>query len=524
MKLAISKINDEIIANYLFENIFCIKNGYDFNTKLQIYENKKNSRNKIRLTPVHVAIHIDNLVMINAILDNNKDNTNIIFNAIIGFAVKNDYNQIEKLIDNKLFKTLIIKNDLLLQREEKGYSYKLSDKNSEFINENRSILDIFIQNNDVLSFSSMLLKLFEIYNINNFDDCNGVNSNNKIKILNNKIFENWIEHCAYKKYSVLLSFLTRIYEIAYKNKNFNLFISILNKNCKNGTKFNINEEVTSLSNQFKKDYKTALYLYENLKKNNNLSLLTELSKVINNGLIKQECGFNDSLLFLSKMVDNNQFIKCLKDVTNECLANDKKNVQKYQFFKSNLLHSNVWACTDDDNENKMNEINKMDSKIKNQLLLFDSIKRDIIDKELKLQQMFIQNNILSEVENNLESWNKLISKDIELFEYKNSPNQANKKAELMKGLIESKYNIKDLPFDTVNGFNGSKEYDHNGYLTDLLITTYIIDPLFQRDCKTIFNQFNTKYNIKCKYTSAPPKTKQRAITKAELDYKERQCM
>ena len=69
----------------------------------------------------------------------------------------------------------------------------------------------------------------------------------------------------------------------------------------------------------------------------------------------------------------------------------------------------------------------------------------------------------------------------------------------------------------MNGFEGASEYDHNGYLTAMMINAHQIDPIFQRDCKNLFDF--RKFRIKCKYSAAPVKTKERSIVKAELDYK-----
>ena len=60
----------------------------------------------------------------------------------------------------------------------------------------------------------------------------------------------------------------------------------------------------------------------------------------------------------------------------------------------------------------------------------------------------------------------------------------------------------------------------SGYLTKLLIATHQIDPIFQQDAKYVFTQSEEFQNskIECKFTSAPPKTKERCQRKAELDY------
>ena len=80
--------------------------------------------------------------------------------------------------------------------------------------------------------------------------------------------------------------------------------------------------------------------------------------------------------------------------------------------------------------------------------------------------------------------------------------------------MESRYKSIDLPFDNVNSFDGNKEYDHSSYLCDMLIVAHTVDPVFQKDCNKLFS-FDT-FGIKCKYSPAPVKTKERCITKAEL--------
>ena len=50
----------------------------------------------------------------------------------------------------------------------------------------------------------------------------------------------------------------------------------------------------------------------------------------------------------------------------------------------------------------------------------------------------------------------------------------------------------------------------------MMITAHQIDPIFQRDSKNSFDF--RKFRVKCKYSAAPVKTKERSIVKAELDY------
>ena len=63
-------------------------------------------------------------------------------------------------------------------------------------------------------------------------------------------------------------------------------------------------------------------------------------------------------------------------------------------------------------------------------------------------------------------------------------------------------------------------YIYIGYLTKLLIASHQIDPIFQAECANIFD--SKRFGISCKYTGAPPKKKERAAMKAELDYSDSQ--
>ena len=144
------------------------------------------------------------------------------------------------------------------------------------------------------------------------------------------------------------------------------------------------------------------------------------------------------------------------------------------------------------------------------LTLFDEIRKDILNKELEIQQMMIQNAVISEEKTNGESWS-------ELKNWSNMPIADEK--ELEDSLLKVKYNLDDLPFDNVNGFDGAKEYDHNIYLPQLLILAHKIDPTFQDECREFFDNTNEQFKIPCHFTAAPVKTKSRCITKAELDYK-----
>ena len=204
------------------------------------------------------------------------------------------------------------------------------------------------------------------------------------------------------------------------------------------------------------------------------------------------------------MVDGESFVNDLKTVTQECLANDKKDLKKYMFFKMNLLHSNIFAMSEKDTvtattsksaittvSEKKENVDKLDNQINESLTLFDSVKKSVIENELKMQKMLIQNAIINEEKNNNQLWRKLKSKDIASFQDQ-SGYLASIKITMKGGKHRPSHPTHEnfncipdwqsdqLPFDNVNGFNGAAEYDTGGYLTQLLIHAHQIDLIFQK--------------------------------------------
>lgn len=74
---------------------------------------------------------------------------------------------------------------------------------------------------------------------------------------------------------------------------------------KNKKSSGIERELSTNYNDFRRDVATAEYLFNNLSQ----SSLIEIKNVVLNGLNNFECGFNDSLLFLSNSIDSNKMEK-----------------------------------------------------------------------------------------------------------------------------------------------------------------------------------------------------------------------
>ena len=364
--------------------------------------------------------------------------------------------------------------------------------------------------------------LLDICDVNNWKELEAS------EILNEKMMLEWIDLCnssriKREKYPVFGSFLTNVIERVWKKKNWDVFCVMFGIDSnEQDQQQEQNEEVEELSIQFGKDYKCAQYLLNNCEKDT----LVDLANVINDGLQKRECGFNDSLLILAKMTDNEKFLRTLSNVTEECLTHEKKNIFKHCFFKNNLLHSSIWTM-----EKEKEKEEKHDDDVANinkSKLLFDEVKEKIVLNELKYQQMFIQNSIINEEKNNHENWQKLKQFGVKKEVASNDDGNMEKCSKLLQfenhkikacELLHVRYPLNTLPFDNVNGFDGSKEYDHNGYLTELLILAHQTDMKFQNECKKMFNIGNKDFGIKCIFSSGSVKTRARSITKCELDYK-----
>ena len=376
-----------------------------------------------------------------------------------------------------------------------------------------SLLGVTVDAGTGKDFKLVLKRILEMYNVSTWDQFE------KIGCMTDESFNKWIKWRESLKDMAFASFLMSLKQKAWDEKNIGILRLMVNDETQT------NEEVINLTQILKNDLHCAKYLFKKCKK----ETLEDLANVINNGLLNYECGFNDSLLLLSKMINKNEFSKCLQTVTDECLSNDKKTTLKRCFFKNNLLASNIWAMQDNEttNNNKHNNMSEMKekeielkNKVKARLLLFDKINASVISRELEAQQMFIQNATISEEKTNEKLWKQLKQYVIKPDTDKNK-NKNNSTVTLQKA-IKSEYKVEELPYtgSNTNGFDAAKEYDHNVHLTRLLITSYRIDPIFQRDCKKLFTEyFFKKLGIKCKYSSAPVKTKARSITKCELDYK-----
>ena len=255
--------------------------------------------------------------------------------------------------------------------------------------------------------------------------------------------------------------------------------------------------------------KQGTYIFENCKE----ATLLDLTNVINDGLLKHECSFDDSLLLLCKMVDNEKFIQNLKTIADECLSNEKQNIVKSRWFIEAFLKSNIWAsntgnsnATDSTNNkaaatsekssvesNQRNDSNADDTKTnekKDDTLkqgktshLFDEFKETIIAQQIEHQKEYIREQMLELEKNHFSSFQDLqsgikrfhLDPDYEVLRQSHLDRGKYDRSNIMSeknGAIHPIYNINELPINNSQGFNGADDYDHNGYLSRLLIVSH----------------------------------------------------
>ena len=231
----------------------------------------------------------------------------------------------------------------------------------------------------------------------------------------------WLQ--AAKKQSNLqfVGFLVNLRERVIIPKDLSLLFSMVSSVNNNNKEQKMREKFSEFSNA----NNTALYLLNHCDKHT----LTQLSKAVTNGLENQECGFDDSLLFLSKMVDNKQFVSSLEKCTLDCLSKNTNNLKKYIYFKNHLLNSKIWGLNvyskenhNTDNDNNNNSTNedeekykektemKQNANVNNKEMLFDKVQNKILEQELKMQQKYIRENVIQEQKQCEDSWHDLVAK------------------------------------------------------------------------------------------------------------------
>ena len=398
----------------------------------------------------------------------------------------------------------------------------------------RNTLDTAVFYGHTYILSKLLVTLFKRHHIEDW-----VILSQYPNVLNAKMINQWLNMCLKENNSGCFSFLTKLSENGWIPKNFALISSMLESASSSSFHDGTNDHVKESFIQMKCDLKISDYLHKNLSE----QCKNEIFSVVSKGIDKYQACFNDSLLLLLYKIDSQKLYDILSDVTKECLKSQGKEEYKYQYFKQKLLKSNVWSMMMSNNENSDEKGNAKESKDENDVKvetnhrgnasrsLFDGVNATVITKELEKQKKYIKQQMIEletqfsvqwdQLKHNVKTYN-LIQSEYSLSQMKLEHRQGKKDYLVEKGVL-SDYESKDMPFDNVNGFNGSLEYDLNGYLTKLLILSHNINPLFQRDCKHLFSaDYVENYNIVCKYKDAPVKTRERCIAKSKMDYFDRE--
>ena len=286
----------------------------------------------------------------------------------------------------------------------------------------------------------------------------------KYNLLNEDIINQCIQLARKRRNETIAGFLISVQEKALNNKSLNVLYSMITPSATsdldlkvnggdNGSNKNNSKKNDATANATRLANKTAHYIFERCDKHT----LTQLSQVINNGILKHECGFDDSLLFLSKLVDSETLVNTLEKCTADCLNSENKNSKKYLYFKSNLLNSKIWGDVDINTGNgatdEAKESNSASSSSGSNKCIFERIESNVIKKELDAQRKYIKKSIIEEEKQWGEYWKTLKE---ETFISKGS---AQEQGQAVKQLLKSDFAANELPFDNVNGFDGASEYD-----------------------------------------------------------------
>ena len=116
-------------------------------------------------------------------------------------------------------------------------------------------------------------------------------------------------------------------------------------------------------------------------------------------------------------------------------------------------------------------------------LLFNTVEQFIKNEMCNLETKFEKE--FNELKNNIKKYSLGYSNKIAQNKL---VNRMNFKELMQNGGIKCDYSISAMPFDNINGFNGTNEYDVNGYSTKLLIASENIDPIlyFKKSVMSIF--------------------------------------
>ena len=367
---------------------------------------------------------------------------------------ENNFETCELLAQSPLVDSIVPAN--VQKNREKNKDNKDNTENKEIENKSESSLEVKRETESGLDFAAFYgnIRIFSLLAQSIFLELNinDMKSLNESGLFCEENIEKWKHYCEEEQNTGFITLLNQIINSGIKKNNFQFIQILLDAND------NDKDEVITIDKTYsdaRKSIKIAQYLFNNLKKES----LIDISKTVNNGLAKQECGFDDCLLFLSKLVNSESFNRTIENVTKSCLVNEFRNVKKYEYFKNNLLHSNIWA------KNAMDESDDslgVRSVYDDSITLFEQVNKTVCLTELEKQQMLIKTEMLRIETQHKEAWEKLINLRNHLED-----------ETVSQTYIGVNYVLKQIPNDIVSGYLGTDEYDYNGYLTRLLIVKSI---------------------------------------------------
>ena len=424
----------------------------------------------------------------------------------------------------------------------------------------RNALDFSVYHGETTSFIILLQTLIKRSNVQNWNQL--IKSN----IINISKIDHWYKlmKSSNSESLKLEYFLNQLKNDIFNNKNGNYN----NSNNNNNSSIELLEAL--LSSYYTDDNSSIQQkIRSNLEEYEKLNAITDtlmtlcdkdaLAKFCQcvNTMIDKKLPLNDTLLMISLKHDAQQCKNNLINTLETCLSvnitdtekDDGKKVsdngktdkeRSIAWYKETILNSNVLCHRMESTHTNINgNVNSTSVEEKQNgngsgstngdaSLLFDEIDLGLIEKQLIKQREYIHENILKMEKEFCDDWQELVNFSTEnldligqMCQIKliNRYNYSNTNENMMINGIKSEYNNNNLIFDYRSGFNASEEYDKHCYLTKLLIYATNVNPVFQNDCEKILNE--NVLGVKCIFKKAPVKTKTRCITKAAVDYYDR---
>ena len=404
----------------------------------------------------------------------------------------------------------------------------------------KDILNVAVKYGQTKSFQIVLNSLIERNKIETWDELM------KSKILDRNMINDWIGKSINNNNSnendEMLHFLNDLLRNVFDTNNFDLLLARLD--------YQNNNNDNTLEQQINIKYKKVLKmqkLVSDIEHHCDTNTLNSFVACINE-MIVNKCAVDDTLMMLSAHCNYPLFCDALKTSIKDCISfggSHVPNAKDIAWYEECILKSNIFSVEQEsknDNNNSYSPFRPRQKQEQEQqkqqqpsgndvisvnqqtLLLYDEIKTEIMDKEIKKHEKYLENELNELQKQEKDYWNSLINYKSFNLDFFNNIQQHNitSRYDFRVNLMDDKhfngikprYSQGNLINDYHTGFNGNFLYDNTGYCVDLLILAHKINNEFENDCKSLFDTID----VDCTFNTANVKKLQRSQMKASMEY------